>query len=298
MPQLLDITITPEQLAGTMVVLVLDLSKPSTVVETAQFWLQRVRARVASLISAAQRNSSSSSSSSLSGQQQQQQPSLTASSAQMLREAASAAFGAQHPDASRVDLMPVPVLIVGTKLDLLLSGGGGGGVNAEQLKVMSRTLRALAHHNGCSLLYMAVGAPQSSSSSAAGGDRNALVPVFRNLLTRHAVQSLAHRAAAGAGGGGGSGHAMGSKGLQTDFSKPIAVPRAGQDAWTSIGDAAAAGSSSSSKSSPALLQSWLALYLQTFPPKLGDTPDEDAKVRAKRSGALALFDCVCVCVCV
>lgn len=124
---LMDAVITPENLRNFVCVVCVDLSKPSTVLESLVFWLDRVRKRIDSCLRVMSEKKSTV--------------------PDKLKAKSKESFGADHPDADLVNLCPCPILITGTKFDTFQSQDG------EYRKIMGRTLRFLAHVNGASLYY-------------------------------------------------------------------------------------------------------------------------------------------------
>ena len=105
---------------------------------------------------------------------------------------------------NRVDLLPVPVLICANKFDTLKS------TEPESLRILARTLRALAHSNGASLLY------------TSRAHRDTLLKNYRARLTAHVMASSS---------GGGKAAAP-----SLDHTQHISL-HAGQDSFAQIGDA-------------------------------------------------------------
>ena len=66
-------------------------------------------------------------------------------SVQQLRKRAWLRFGSDHPDHDLLDPFPVPLTIIGSKYDLFQD------MEPEKKKMVSRTLRFIAHTNGASL---------------------------------------------------------------------------------------------------------------------------------------------------
>ena len=54
-------------------------------------------------------------------------------------------YDADHPDKDTLDLIPVPITIIGTKYDLFQN------FDSEKKKIITRTLRYVAHHHGAHL---------------------------------------------------------------------------------------------------------------------------------------------------
>ena len=62
-----------------------------------------------------------------------------------LRKKAWARFGSDHPDRDLLDPLPIPLIILGSKFDLFQN------MDPEKRKMVTRTLRFIAHTNGASL---------------------------------------------------------------------------------------------------------------------------------------------------
>ena len=104
---------------------------------------------------------------------------------------------------NRVDLLPVPVLICANKFDTLKS------TEPESLRILARTLRALAHSHGASLLY------------TSRAHRDTLLKNYRARLTAHVMASAS---------GGGKAAAP-----SLDHTQHISL-HAGQDSFAQIGE--------------------------------------------------------------
>lgn len=206
---LLNICITPENLSQSLVVISVDMSKPSSIVDNLEFWLKTFRNRMKVCLGK-----------------------LTASNIpKKLKDMAVTSFGADHSDINKVSLSEVPILIVANKFDLFMDS------ETELLKVMARTLRAIAHSNGASLLYMSK-------------RHKALHQLYRSRISRHVLSRAA------------------SKTVQLEHSKPLSVP-VGCDSFEDIGLPAEA----SSAQSP--VQAWCAAFAKYFPANESDKEHAD-----------------------
>lgn len=123
--QLLDVVIVPGKLARTQVVIVVDLSKPSTVLSTLSGHLAAVRKRVEACLRDVRKTDQ--------GQRAAKQ--------------LQAKLPPATPECSPVG---VPVLIVANKWDAFEQASQ---TSTENLQVMAKTLRYLAHANGAALIY-------------------------------------------------------------------------------------------------------------------------------------------------
>ena len=62
-----------------------------------------------------------------------------------------ARYGPDHPDKDSLDIIPVPITIIGTKYDEFQN------FDPEKKKIISKTLRYVAHHHGAHLCVSFVG---------------------------------------------------------------------------------------------------------------------------------------------
>jgi hypothetical protein len=215
--QLLPIPLSAAALPHALLVLVLDLSAPHRAAADAAHFLALIKASTTQAQEALAKDTSG-----------------TANGAAVVRQLhvnARRRFGESHADLNRVELLPVPVLIVGHKLDLIQST-----LEPESLRILSRTLRALAHVHGASLLY----------TSTARQHKDNLLKAFRAKLTQHVLS-------------GGSGKAAPPPSL--DHTTSLIQVAAGQDSFFSIGEAPGVGGAGLG-GKPA--QAWLAACTKHF----------------------------------
>lgn len=149
--QLLDVVLTPAKLARSQVVIVADLSKPSEVLRTVNYWLNAVRARVDACTREMRRHEAGQAA---------------------LKQLESRVHAAGPPEMRPVG---VPVLLVGSKFDLFEEASQA---STEFLQVMSRTLRYVAHANGASLVYTR-------------DKDKALLGAMRRIISQHAFEQEA-----------------------------------------------------------------------------------------------------------
>eukprot|EP00960_Hanusia_phi_P028214 747261-Hanusia_phi.AAC.4 len=137
LPDLLDVPLNENNLKSTVLVIVADLSKPNEVMACVQFWLRKLEKRMQALEQICKK-----------------EPKL-AKLFDMLRERSIKRFGEggekhkdmQGPLSHMFKVHAVSVVIVANKYDEFAQ-------KAPELKrVMSRTLRFVAHINGASLVY-------------------------------------------------------------------------------------------------------------------------------------------------
>lgn len=203
---LMEICITPNTLENTLVVLNLDLSRQSAIIDDCQYWLEMLRARVRDCNTALHEKKSNI--------------------PKKLEAAQREQLGDQHEDLNRVDIIGIPVLIVANKYDYIKDE------NAEKLKVIAKSLRVLAHSQGCGLLY-------------ASKSHKPLLQTFRSRISRHVLNRPP------------------SKTVQTDYTKPLSVP-AGCDTFEDI------GMPPESSGSQAPVMAWTEYFKKIFPLKNED----------------------------
>lgn len=121
---LMDICITPETLPHTFAIITVDLSKPTSVVDNLQFWLEALRSRIKACAAK-----------------------LKDHEVKRCKDNVLQMFDPQHEDINSINMGCVPILIVAHKFDMFKD------MESELLKVMGRTLRCIAHSNGASILY-------------------------------------------------------------------------------------------------------------------------------------------------
>uniref|UniRef100_A0A8C9THR1 Cytoplasmic dynein 2 light intermediate chain 1 n=1 Tax=Scleropages formosus TaxID=113540 RepID=A0A8C9THR1_SCLFO len=126
---LIQIPITVQNVGALSVVLVLDLSKPSVLFGTAERLLQVTRAKVDQVFSDLQRT----------GESKSGKPPAPNRAPRILHK--------DHPDRELINPFPVPLLIIGSKFDIFQD------FDSEKKKVISKTLRFLAHYYGASLIF-------------------------------------------------------------------------------------------------------------------------------------------------
>lgn len=204
---LADVPITAQSIADCLVVLTLDLSTPriTRIVDDATFWLNLVRKRCDAVFAEMKSKGGGG-------------PAAVAA----LQAAARRRFGDSHADLSRVDLLPVPVLIAVHKFDAVKS------LEPEHLRILSRTLRAVAHSYGASLLY------------TSRQHKDTLLKLYRTRITSFVMSSSG---------------AVRPTQPNFDHTQWIAV-NAGQDSFANIGEPPGAAGSAKTP---------LAAWAQVFP---------------------------------
>eukprot|EP00117_Sycon_ciliatum_P014298 scpid68912/ scgid2839/ Cytoplasmic dynein 2 light intermediate chain 1 len=128
---LLEVVVKPNIILNLSVVMVLDLSEPNNLWTVFEELMAKLREAVKSVVS-----------------QLKQQHAKEA--LDTLKHNAWAKFGKNHPDTELLNPLQVPIAIIGMKYDIFRKT-----VDAEKQRVVSSTLRFLAHINGASLMYCA-----------------------------------------------------------------------------------------------------------------------------------------------
>ena len=124
---LVSVPLTQERLASLVTVVVLDLSVPSKVLQTALWWIDLVRVRVRESLEQARRTRP--------GQR----------IADFVTRQSRARLSPSHADANDVDLCPVPLVLLANKYDLFSNE------DPAKRRVLMSALRYLAHTSGASL---------------------------------------------------------------------------------------------------------------------------------------------------
>eukprot|EP00116_Pleurobrachia_bachei_P005124 sb/3465386/ len=214
---LIEIPVTKECVQTLNFVIVVDLSKPETIWTTLESLLAAIRQRVKKVIHELKVESPSA--------------------ANNLVAECLARYDADHPDKDSLDIIPVPITIIGSKYDVFQN------FDSEKKKIISRTLRYVAHHHGAHLCYF------SSKIET-------LVMRARGLLGHLVFKTQLNKT------------------TSTDHNKPIYM-LAGMDAVSQIGSPPPAPGSRS------LLEQWKQLFLSSFPQEseaaMPDDPTKDKK---------------------
>lgn len=208
---LIETPINQQTIKSLSVVVVVDLSKPDTIWSTLETLLSVVKMRVKKVIN--------------------ELKSTCPSEANAIVAECLARYGADHPDKDLLDIIPIPLAIVGSKFDLYQD------FDSEKKKVISKSLRFLAHYHGAHLCFF------SSKIES-------LVMKSRGLLGHLVFKTSI------------------SKTTTTDHSKAINV-LAGMDALSQI------GSPSSSLGSRSLLEQWKTTFITSFPQEVAANIPED-----------------------
>lgn len=204
-----EVPLTAETIRSTAILLVVDLSKPNELWHTMEVLLKATRTTVDKLLSEIKKEN----------------PSLV----QEIQEQAWKRFGQNHADKNFLDPFPIPIGIIATKYDIYQD------FDPEKRKMISRTLRFIAHSNGAHLQYF---------SSKAEGLVNRTRGLFGNLLF----------------------HSAQSKVVSTDHNKPIIIP-AGQDNFSNIGAPPVPQETLTKLTGRRPYDLWKAAYASLFPPE-------------------------------
>jgi len=121
--------LTAKQLSTAVVVVVVDLSDPSSVLSTAQHWIDQVKQRLGSAYEKFSKRGFDLPD-------------------KLKERAKNKLFGKEHKDKDLVYHSGISLVLAATKYDALSE------MDPEMKKVVARTLRFLAHANGAHLMYL------------------------------------------------------------------------------------------------------------------------------------------------
>lgn len=145
--KLVEIAVTSQSVEHSMIVVAIDLSKPSRAASSLVYWLKKIKAHVGACIDKLCKKEPE---------------------ARARIEARAKKEWKGHADSSKVNVSLVPVLVVATKFDEFRHG------EPEPLRIMSHMLRAICHTYGASLLYHGQGDPN-------------LDQALRSVISRHVL---------------------------------------------------------------------------------------------------------------
>uniref|UniRef100_A0A3Q1AN13 Cytoplasmic dynein 2 light intermediate chain 1 n=1 Tax=Amphiprion ocellaris TaxID=80972 RepID=A0A3Q1AN13_AMPOC len=131
---LVQIPITPASIRSLSVILILDLSKPNALWGTMEKLLQAAQAQLEKVFS----------------QTQQAKKSKPGAKHQTPAPSAARVLPKDHPDRELISPFPVPLLIIGSKYDVFQE------FDSDKKKVVSKTLRFIAHYYAASLIVSVV----------------------------------------------------------------------------------------------------------------------------------------------
>ena len=229
------------QVTTAVVLIVLDLSKPHDVLPTLEYWLSRVNARTDATFGKLEKRGSKL--------------------PDQLRARSKRVFGANHEDAKEVGTIKhsgVTVVIAATKYDAFKN------TDAELKKVMSRTLRFLAHTNSAGLFYLGGlrggGGAKSSSPADAAASASSVSddPAADRAQLNQFRAYLNHLVFTGA-----DKKFPARLNVETDHLKPILCP-IGSDRLQAIGVPRGAGGGGEDA-----LQAWRNIFHEMFPEPRG-----------------------------
>ncbi|CAM9966207.1 unnamed protein product [Scytosiphon promiscuus] len=147
---LVRVPITPDRFHDAVYVIVVDLSKPSSVIPYLLHWTDQIKACVKVCVrDLAKRDSSF---------------------AEALKKKTYAKLGRDHPDLRAVRPCPVPLVIIGNKYDIFKNN------ESARKRTLAQALRFVAHINGASLLFCS-------------SKEKRLKEVFRQTLNSHLFRS-------------------------------------------------------------------------------------------------------------
>jgi dynein light intermediate chain 2 len=131
--KLLDSPINEKSIKTMSFVIVLDLSKPNELFLTLETLLKELKTRVNKVLADLSTKDSRV--------------------VERMKKQAWKKYGDDHPDHDLLDLFPVPLIIFGSKYDILQD------FDSEKRKVICKMLRFIAHTNGASLQFYSVKSP-------------------------------------------------------------------------------------------------------------------------------------------
>ncbi|DBB05899.1 hypothetical protein WJX82_002057 [Trebouxia sp. C0006] len=223
-----DKVLSPEQVATAVIAVVVDLSQPAQVLQSAVTYLQLVRANLQTSY----------------GWLEQKGSKLP----EQLRLRARKYIGSSHDDKDAIQHLGISVVLVAAKEDTFRDA------DTEARKLMAQSLRYVAHLNGASLVYLgglkgSTGGSQSSISQKDAASDKAALASFRSMLSHMLFIGMDKRMKLRAE-------------PQLDPLKPLMLPF-GSDRFADIGTSKGLGAAGSG--SQAALEGWLAAAARTFP---------------------------------
>ncbi|XP_008291573.1 cytoplasmic dynein 2 light intermediate chain 1 [Stegastes partitus] len=131
---LVQIPITPVSIRSLSVILILDLSKPNVLWGTMEKLLQAAQGQLEKVFS----------------QSQQAEKSKPGAKHQTPAHSAARVLPKDYPDRELISPFPVPLLIIGSKYDMFQE------FDSDKKKVVSKTLRFVAHYYAASLIFTSI----------------------------------------------------------------------------------------------------------------------------------------------
>ncbi|XP_076016457.1 cytoplasmic dynein 2 light intermediate chain 1 [Genypterus blacodes] len=210
---LIQIPVTPLNIRSLSVILVLDLSKPNILWGTMEKLVEAAQSQVEKASSQAQRG----------------EKAKPGAKSQTSVHLPARVLPKDYPDRDLISPFPVPLLIVGSKYDLFQE------LDSHNKKVVSKTLRFIAHYYAASLIFTSI---KSES-----------------LMSK--MKSFFSHLAFGLDRG---------KTVSGDPTKPLIIP-AGSDSFTQIGSPPANDVDISSLHAKNPKDLWKKVYERAFPPE-------------------------------
>lgn len=214
---LVKIFIVPSNLSSLSVVLVLDLSEPGQLWRTVDDLLRAARTHAVSAIAELAKTQKHA--------------------ADALRQQAAERLGSEHLDKAMVDPFPLPLVIIGMKYDIFQN------FDSEKRKVISKTMRFIAHYNVATLLFCS-------------NKMDALMNRARNVINHLAYHTLLGRINV------------------TDYGKPLMI-QAGSDSLQNIGGPPVSQKEMGRIHARSPMELWEKSYKAIFPQEEVDGRDKD-----------------------
>jgi len=222
--QLSDVVITPENVHQAMACIVVDCANPGTAWQSVTFWLKRLDARISEIFEKMRAKGSSTPD-------------------KLMARARRRLGGDEHPDQDKLRLLGIPIVIIGSRLDKMVS-------DTVKTKLFVRTMRFLAHLYGASVIFTSRQEREANKMRA---------------LLNHMIFEMP----------------FDLKTMNTDPDKGGVVVAAGHDLFSDIGDPTPTSSANFSPSGDASLDRWKAPFDEAFPPRAVEASREDEEFKAK-----------------
>ena len=145
---LLKTCLSADRILDTTMCVCIDLSKPGNALESLMFWLQQIREHTQAVLE----------------DLNQTNPAKIAT----LNTKLASVWG-EHEDRGKINLCPVPIIIICTKYDIFANEN-----EPQRKKIICRALRFMAHNSGASLVFTSVREKESH--------------LFKSLLLTHAFE--------------------------------------------------------------------------------------------------------------
>ena len=222
--QLGDVVITPENIHQAMAIIVVDCANPGTAWASATYWLKRLDSRVTEIFEKMRAKGSGTPD-------------------KLMTRARRRLGGEDHPDLEKLRLLGIPVVIVASRLDKMVS-------DTVKTKVFVRTMRFLAHMYGASIVF----------TSRQEREANKMRALLNHMIFDTPFDL---------------------KTMNTDSDKGGVVVAAGHDLFSDIGDPAPTSAPNFTPSGDAALDRWKAPFDEAFPPRAVEASREDDEFKAK-----------------